>query len=49
MTIDPEKRPSAEDLLLNDEFLLKNAKNKSILSELVQDSLDEIEKYRINQ
>ena len=34
---------------MNDPFIVKNARSKAILSELVLNSLDAIERYRVNE
>ena len=47
LTLDPKCRPTAKELLL-DPFIVKS-KGTALLSELVANSLEEIEKYRIKQ
>lgn len=45
LIIDPAERPNSTDLLEHD-FITKYAKNKAILTELVLNSIDAIERYR---
>jgi len=45
LTIDPKRRPTAKELLL-DPFILKS-KGPALLSELVANSLEDIERFRI--
>lgn len=47
LSVDPKARPNAKDLL-NHYFIVHNAKNKAVLSDLVAVSLDAIEKARSN-
>ena len=46
LTLNPKERPSAKELL--QEPFIKKAKGRAIISELVANSIDAIEKYRIN-
>jgi len=46
LTIDPKRRPTAKELLL-DPFISKS-KGSALLSELVANSLEEIERYRLH-
>ena len=45
LTIDPKRRPTAKELLL-DSFIMKS-KGPALLSELVANSMEEIEKFRV--
>jgi hypothetical protein len=45
LTIDPKRRPTAKELLL-DPFILKS-KGRPLLSELVANWMEDIERYRI--
>ena len=47
LTLDPKCRPTAKELLL-DPFISKS-KGPALLSELVANSLEEIERYRLKQ
>lgn len=47
LTVDPKSRPPAKDLL-NDPFITRSG-GKNVVKELVQDSLELIEKYRSKQ
>lgn len=47
LTIDPKRRPTAKELLL-DPFIAKS-KGSALLSELVANSLEEIERYKLRQ
>ena len=47
LTVDPKKRPTAKDLL-QDNFIVKKAKGRAILNELVMNSMEAIENYRNN-
>ena len=47
LTLDPKCRPTAKELLL-DPFIAKS-KGPALLSELVANSLEEIERYRLKQ
>ena len=47
LTIDPKRRPTAKELLL-DSFIMKS-KGPALLSELVANSMEEIENYRVKQ
>ncbi len=47
LTLDPKYRPTAKELLL-DPFISKS-KGTALLSELVANSLEEIERYRLKQ
>ncbi|KRX04396.1 Protein kinase-like domain [Pseudocohnilembus persalinus] len=49
LQMDPEVRPSAEDLLQHPFITQVQNKSKGILSELVYNSIDQIERYRNNQ
>jgi len=46
LTIDPKRRPTAKELLL-DPFIAKS-KGSALLSELVANSLEAIEKHRMH-
>jgi hypothetical protein len=46
LTIDPKRRPTAKELLL-DPFIAKS-KGSALLSELVANSLEAIEKHRLH-
>ena len=48
LTLDPKQRPSAKELLQHP-FILKKAKGKGILNELVNESIDYIERFRLEQ
>jgi serine/threonine kinase 4 len=48
LIVDPKKRPTAQELL-QDEFIIKKSRGPAILSELVLESMSEIEKYRMNR
>jgi len=45
--VDPKRRPTAKELLL-DPFIAKS-KGSALLSELVANSLEDIEKFRLTQ
>lgn len=47
LTVDPKRRPTAKELLL-DPFISKS-KGSALLSELVANSLEEIERFRLKQ
>lgn len=47
LTIDPKRRPTAKELLL-DPFISKS-RGTALLSELVANSLEEIERYRLRE
>jgi serine/threonine kinase 4 len=47
LIVDPKRRPTSKELLL-DPFIAKS-KGPALLSELVANSLEDIERYRSNQ
>lgn len=47
LTKEPELRPTAE-VLLNHPFIKEKSRSRAILSELVSNSIDAIERYRNN-
>lgn len=48
LKVNPQDRPSAEELL-TDPFILKSSKMKGVLSELVLNSMEAIDRYRLDQ
>lgn len=48
LKVDPQDRPSAEELL-TDPFIQKSCKMKGVLTELVLNSMEAIDRYRLDQ